>query len=58
MARYGGSGSGRSSPPIADSVREAFTAGVHSSLWVVAGVAFVAAVLASALLAGRRPAAG
>ncbi|MFD9004700.1 MFS transporter [Streptomyces sp. NPDC059582] len=56
VARGGGSSSGRSTPPIADSVREAFTAGVHSSLWVVAGVAFVAAVLASALLAGRRPA--
>jgi DHA2 family multidrug resistance protein-like MFS transporter len=55
VARDGGSASGRSTPQITDAVAEAFTAGVHSALWVVAGVSFGAAVLASVLLARRAP---
>ncbi|MFJ6087359.1 MFS transporter [Streptomyces sp. NPDC092369] len=55
VARDGGSASGRSTPQITQAVAEAFTAGVHSALWVVAGVSFGAAVLASALLARRAP---
>ncbi|MFE6285149.1 MFS transporter [Streptomyces sp. NPDC057877] len=51
----GGTGATASPAPITDAVRDAFTTGVHSALWVVAGVACAAAVLAWTLLAVRRP---
>jgi DHA2 family multidrug resistance protein-like MFS transporter len=52
VARAGGSGSARSSPAeVTDAVADAFTTGVHSSLWVVAGVALTASALAATLLA-------
>ncbi|MFF4505979.1 MFS transporter [Streptomyces sp. NPDC001401] len=55
VARSGGRSTGRSSPQITGAVGDAFTAGVHSALWVVAGVSFGAAVLAWTLLARRLP---
>jgi len=55
VARSGGKAAGRSSPQITGAVGDAFTAGVHSALWVVAGVSFAAAVLAWAFLARRSP---
>ncbi|MFF9329331.1 MFS transporter [Streptomyces sp. NPDC014776] len=56
VARTGGSAKGRSAQPITDAVASAFTAGVHSALWVVAGASCAAALLAALLLARRPPA--
>ncbi|MFF3943895.1 MFS transporter [Streptomyces sp. NPDC001902] len=56
VARSGGSGSGRSAPAVTDAIGASFTVGIHTGLWVVAGVSFAAAVLAAVFLA-RKPAA-
>ncbi|MEU3252025.1 MFS transporter [Streptomyces sp. NPDC006997] len=56
VARDGGAGTAAVAPPrITGAVGDAFTSGVHGALWVVAGVACAAAVLAWTLLAARRP---
>ncbi|MFJ2703095.1 MFS transporter [Streptomyces sp. NPDC087428] len=58
VARSGSSGSGRPSPPgVTDAIASGFTAGIHTGLWVVAGVSFAAALLAAVFLARKTPSA-
>ncbi|MGN9791965.1 MFS transporter [Streptomyces sp. OZ13] len=50
VARSGGNGDGRSTAEVTEAVNASFTVGIHTGLWVVAGVSFLALLLSLVFL--------
>jgi DHA2 family multidrug resistance protein-like MFS transporter len=57
VAREGGNSAGRSTPEVTEAVAASFNVGIHTGLWVVAGVSALAAVLAFAFVSRKAKAA-
>ncbi|WP_405666421.1 MFS transporter [Streptomyces sp. NBC_01166] len=54
VAREGGNSAGRSTPEVTEAVSASFNVGIHTGLWVVAGVSALAAVLAFAFISTKK----